>query len=69
MADYLIDKKVTQDQADRLQAPMETDLTALFKVMESELIKKTEQFDGTPEGLILELIRPLNNLTGGLWNG
>jgi hypothetical protein len=66
MADTITDKKITQDQADLLQAPMELDLTALFKVMESDMLKATEGFEGTPEKLISELVRNLNSATGGL---
>lgn len=57
--DTITDKKITQDQADRLQAPMELDLTAIFKVIESDMMKATEGFDGTPDGLI-------DNLMSGL---
>jgi len=69
MPNELTDKKITQAQADRMQAPMELDLTAAFKVMEADLIKKTDGFEGTPEGLIAELVRPFNNPAGGLIGG
>lgn len=52
MADYIQDKKLTQDQTDRLQAPMELDLTALFKVVEEDLINQIEDFEGNPDALI-----------------
>ena len=45
---------------------MELDLIAIFKVMETEMLKVTEGFEGTPEGLISELIGPLADPNGGL---
>jgi 5-methylcytosine-specific restriction endonuclease McrA len=54
--DIITDKKITQDQADRLQAPMELDLTAIFKIMESDMLEATEVFEGTPDKLISEIV-------------
>ncbi len=60
MADTITDKKITQDQADQLQAPMELDLIAIFKVMESDMLKATEGYEGTPENLIDDIISGLS---------
>jgi hypothetical protein len=57
MADFISDKKLTQDEADRLQAPMKIDLISLFKVIEEDLINMVEDFEGSPDALI-------NSLTG-----
>lgn len=56
MADYIQDKKLTQDQADRLQAPMELDLMALFKIMEADILETIDNFKGTPDQFINEII-------------
>lgn len=64
-ADTLIDKKVTQEEADRMQAPMELDLTALFKVMESNMLVMTEEHEGQPEKLIDSIVNGLIGPTGG----
>ena len=53
--EYMTDAKITQDDADRMQAPMELDLLALYKVMENAMLENTEDFEGTPEKLISEL--------------
>lgn len=60
-ADTITDKKITQDQADRLQAPMELDLIAVFKVMENDMLKATEEFEGTPEKMIEEILSGLDD--------
>jgi len=62
----LTDKKITQGQADRLMAPLELDLWALFRVMEEDMITLSESFEGTPEELIDELVKKLVGPTGGM---
>lgn len=52
----IADKKLTQDQANQLMAPMELDFTALFKIMEDDILQITENFEGTPEELIDEIM-------------
>lgn len=61
MPDVLTDKKITQDEANRLMAPMELDLTALMKVIEQDIITGLDGYEGTPEQYIEEV---LNNLQG-----
>jgi hypothetical protein len=63
MADELIDKKITQEDADRMQRPMEIDLTALFTVMQDEILQMAEEAgEGvTPE----QLIRTIGRLVDG----
>ena len=64
MADFLQDKKLTQDQADELQASMELDLISLFKVIEADMIDTIDGYEGTPEDFINEIISTLNNNIG-----
>lgn len=63
MPDEMIDKKITQGQADRMAAPLELDLWAVFKVMEEDMLKLAEDYEGTPEGFIEEVTNLL--LPGG----
>lgn len=66
MADeYIKDKKITQEEADRLQAPMELDLMALFRVMQLDMLESADGYEGTPESLIDELVKKLTGPTGG----
>ncbi len=61
MPDVLTDKKVTQEEAGRLMAPMELDLLSLFKVIQEDIITGIVDFEGTPEQYIEQV---LNSLTG-----
>jgi len=54
--DELVDKKITQDEADNMMAPLELDLTALFKVIEQDMIDLIDNFEGTPEQYIKEVL-------------
>lgn len=57
MSDILSDTKVTQDEANRLMASMELDLTALFNVMQDDILEVIENFgEGTPDQLINEIV-------------
>lgn len=51
----LVDKKITQDQADKLQSPMELDLLALFKILEQDILETVDGYEGTPEKFIDEV--------------
>ena len=61
MPDTLTDKKITQDEANCLMAPMELDLTALMNIIKQDIISGMEGYEGTPEQYIEEV---LNNLKG-----
>lgn len=60
MADDLIDKKITIGQADLMQAPLELDLWALFRVMEEDMLKHAEGYEGTPEQFIDDIVQMLS---------
>lgn len=60
MAAELIDRKITQEEADRMVAPMELDLTALFKVMEQDMIETIEEYEGNSVDELIDQI--LNKL-------
>lgn len=64
MPDELIDKKLTQFQADQLMAPMELDLWALFRFMEEDMLTTVEKFQGTPEQMIQKLTGTLTKSRG-----
>ena len=59
MADELVDKKITQDEADRMMAPLELDLIAVFKMMEEDMITLVDDYEGTPEQFINEVLSML----------
>lgn len=56
MADEIKDVDLTQEQGEVLASPMALDLTALFKLYEEDILKLTENFEGTPEELIEEIV-------------
>ena len=55
MSDEMLDKKITQGQAERIAAPMELDLWAAFKIMEEDMVKLADGYIGTPEEFIQEV--------------
>lgn len=56
------DDKITQDKAERLIAPMELDLTAVFKIIENDIISTIDEYDGNS---VEELIKNiLDKVTG-----
>ena len=59
MADELVDKKITQDEANKMMAPLELDLTAVFKLMEEDMITLVDDYEGTPEQFINEVLSML----------
>lgn len=62
MPDIITDRKITQQEAGQLMAPMELDLLALFKVMEQYIITGMEDFEGTPEEYIDEVLKNLSGV-------
>lgn len=54
MADTLNDKKITQNEADRMMKPLELDLTAVFNIMQEDLLKMIDSagVNTSPEQLI-----------------
>lgn len=54
MPDILTDRKITQQEADKMTRPLELDLTAVFNMMQEDIIKTVTQAgkDITPERLI-----------------
>lgn len=60
MPDYLVDRKITQGEADELMSEMELDLTAIFKVMEQDIIETIESWEGSPDELVDEIISKLD---------
>ena len=48
----LKDKRITNSETDRMQAPIELDLTAMFKVMQDDILQEMDNHVGTPEELI-----------------
>ena len=61
MPDIITDKRITQDEAGRLMAPLELDLLSLFKVMQQDIITGMIGFEGTPEQYIDKVLK---NITG-----
>jgi len=59
VADFLVDNKITQSQANSIMATLELDLTSVFKVMQEEYLTSIEGFKGTPEDFIHELGKTL----------
>ena len=59
MADILIDKKITQEEAQRLMAPMELDLTAVMNIIKQDFITGLDTFKGTPEQYIEQCLNTL----------
>lgn len=55
MSDEMVDKKITQGQADRMAAPLELDLWAAFRVMEEDMVKMASGYEGTPEDFIRDV--------------
>lgn len=55
--DEITDRRVTNAESDLLQAPMELDLTSIFKVIEADLIETLEDFEGSPSQLINEITK------------
>lgn len=54
----LVDKKISQNEADYIQAPMEQDLIALFKTLNEavfEIMDLAQKEGWTPEHLIKEV--------------
>jgi len=64
VADTFQDKKLTQDQADELQAPMELDLTALFKVIKDDILEMSEDYEGSPDSFINDVLLLLSESGG-----
>lgn len=63
MADTLTDKKITQNEADRMMKPLELDLTAVFNIMQEDLLKLIDGagVDTSPE----QLIKSIDDLLTG----
>ena len=61
MPDIITDRRITQEEAGRLMAPLELDLLSLFKVIQEDILTGMENYKGTPEQYIEEI---LNNLSG-----
>ena len=50
------DKKITQSEVDNLMAPLELDLLALFKVMLNDMLDYSEEYEGSPENYINNIL-------------
>ena len=59
--DIITDRRITQEEAGRLMAPLELDLLSAFKVIQEDILTGMENYKGTPEQYIEEV---LNNLSG-----
>ena len=64
MPDIIVDRKLTQDEAGQLMAPLELDLLSLFKVMQQDIITGMEGFEGTPEQYIESVLKNLSGSGG-----
>ncbi len=60
MPDIITDKRITQDEAGRLMAPLELDLLAIFKVMQQDIITGMGDFEGTPEQYIDKILKDIS---------
>jgi hypothetical protein len=52
----LKDTRVTQDQADRLERPLQLDLEAYFNVLLDDMIAETGENVGSPQAFITEVV-------------
>lgn len=62
MPDVITDRRITQDEAGQLMAPMELDLLSLFKVMEQDILTGLEDFEGTPEEYIDRVVKNISGM-------
>lgn len=64
MPDEFGDNKLTQEEADNLMSPLESDLTTLFSYMRDDMLETLLDYEGTPEGFIDAILGPLQEEGG-----
>lgn len=64
MAEELIDRKIYQDEANELMAPMELDLLAVFKLLENDTLEMMDEYEGTADQLINDVLSQLSEPGG-----
>lgn len=62
MPDIIADRRITQEEAGRLMAPMELDLLSAFKVIQEDILTGLENYEGTPEQYIEEVLKNLSGV-------
>lgn len=60
MPDIISDRRITQEEAGQLMAPLELDLLSAFKVMQEDILTGMENYEGTPEQYIEEVLKNLS---------